>query len=243
MDLKNGRVVKFVHFEDDGRDAGDPVELARYYSEQGADEVVFLDITATNEGRGTVVELIRRAAEELTVPFAVGGGIRSVDDFRTILGAGASKVSVNTSAVLDKALVSAAAREFGSERVVVAIDTSRNEDGIYEVLINGGMKGTGLDAVAWAREVEALGAGEILLTSKDADGTKNGYDLVLTRAVSDAVRIPVVASGGCGTLEDLRLALTEGGADGALAASLFHFRELTVREVKDYLKAHGVAVK
>lgn len=240
LDVKGGRVVKGVKFVD-FVDAGDPVEFAKYYASQGADELVFLDITATKEQRRTILDVAERTAAAIDIPLAVGGGIRTIEDFYDILSAGASKVSVNSAAVADKTLISRAAEHFGSKCVVVAIDVTK-VDGRYHVLVAGGSKDTGIDALEWAAEVEKLGAGEILLTSLDADGTKDGYDLEITRAVADRVSIPVTASGGCGKLEDFYDALTKGGAQAALAASLFHFRELTVRQVKEYLRSRGVEV-
>lgn len=242
LDVKDGRVVKGVNFVG-LRDAGDPVELAAHYSAMGADEIVFLDITATHEGRKTVVEMLRRTAERVFVPLAVGGGIRSVDDFTELLRAGADKISVNSAAVRDPELISKAAEKFGSQCVVVAIDGKRREDGGFEVVINGGRVWTGMDVVEWAKKAESLGAGEILLTSMDADGTKAGFDIEMTKAVCDAVNIPVIASGGCGSLEHFADAFTKAGADAALAASLFHYGELTVSQVKDYLRGQNIAVR
>lgn len=242
LDVKDGRVVKGVNFVG-LRDAGDPVELAAHYSAMGADEIVFLDITATHEGRKTVVDMLRRTAERVFVPLAVGGGIRSVDDFTELLRAGADKISVNSAAVRDPELISKAAEKFGSQCVVVAIDGKRREDGGFEVVINGGRVWTGLDVVEWAKKAESLGAGEILLTSMDADGTKAGFDIEMTKAVCDAVNIPVIASGGCGSLEHFAEAFTEAGADAALAASLFHYGELTVSQVKDYLRGRDIPVR
>lgn len=242
LDVKDGRVVKGVNFVG-LRDAGDPVELAAHYSAMGADEIVFLDITATHEGRKTVVDMLRRTAERVFVPLAVGGGIRSVDDFTELLRAGADKISVNSAAVRDPELISRAAEKFGSQCVVVAIDGKRREDGGFEVVINGGRVWTGLDVVAWAKKAESLGAGEILLTSMDADGTKEGFDLEMTKAVTEAVNIPVIASGGCGSLEHFAEAFTEANADAALAASLFHYGELSIGEVKDYLRGRNIPVR
>ncbi|MCL2487138.1 MAG: imidazole glycerol phosphate synthase subunit HisF [Oscillospiraceae bacterium] len=243
LDVKDGRVVKGVKFVD-LKDVGDPVEAGRAYCAAGADELVFLDITATGEGRKTVVELAGRVAAAIDIPFAVGGGIGSVEDFRAVLAAGADKAGINTAAVNDPELIRRAAAEFGSERVVVAIDAGRNSDtGCWEVLTNGGQKNTGLDAVAWAIEAELLGAGELLVTSLDADGTKNGYDIGLTAAIAEAVNIPVIASGGAGTMEDFAEALTAGKADAALAASLFHFGEVAIPELKRFLAERGIAVK
>ncbi len=242
LDMMNGKVVKGISFAG-MKEVGDPAELARFYSEQGADEVVFLDITATVEGRGTMLDVVKKTAAQVTVPLCVGGGIRSLEDMEALFAAGATKVSVNSAAVADKSLIEKAAQRFGSERIVLAIDARRVPDGGFEVLVKGGQEGTGIDAVAWAREGEALGAGAILLTSHDADGTKDGYDLEMTRTVADAVSIPVVASGGCGTLEDFYEAVTVGGAESALAASLFHFKTVSIPQVKDYLRARGVEVR
>jgi len=242
LDTIDGRVVKGVKFEN-MREAGDPAELARLYSEQGADEVVVLDITATVEGRGTLLSVVERTAGAVTVPLTVGGGIRTLRDMEALFAAGAAKVSINSAAVADKTLLRDAARAFGGERLVLALDARRTPAGGYEVLVKGGRQGTGMDAVLWAQEAADMGVGAILLTSKDADGTKDGYDIEMTRAVADAVSIPVIASGGCGCLEDFYKALTEGGADGALAASLFHFGELTIPQVRTYLKERGVEVR
>lgn len=249
LDVKDGRVVKGVNFVD-LVDAGDPVEQAQVYDREGADELVFLDITATHEARDIVIDMVRRVADSVFIPFTVGGGIRTVEDMRAILLAGADKVSINSAAVRTPQLIQDAAQRFGSQCVVVAIDARRRvgaEEGErgpgWDVYISGGRINTGLDAVAWAREVEARGAGEILLTSMDGDGTQAGYDVALTRAVSDAVNIPVIASGGAGRPEHFAEALTEGGAAAALAASLFHFRQLSVQEVKDYLRSQNVAVR
>lgn len=244
LDVKNGRVVKGVNFVD-LRDAGDPVEQARIYDAEGADELVFLDITATHEARQTVREMARAVADQVFIPFTVGGGIRTVEDMRAILRAGADKVSVNSAAVGNPELISDGAREFGSQAIVVAIDARRTDDGplAWEVFVSGGRKATGLDAIEWAKEVEARGAGEILLTSMDGDGTQEGYDIKLTRAISSAVNIPVIASGGAGTLDHFAEALTDGGADAALAASLFHFKQLTIAQVKEYLSKKQVAVR
>ena len=242
LDVDGGRVVKGVNFVDI-RDAGDPVELARHYSDAGADEIVFLDITATNEARRSVADVIERTGRQVFVPLTVGGGIRTVDDFTGILRAGADKISVNSAAERDPSLISRAAERFGSQCVVVAIDGRRREDGSYEVVTAGGRVRTGRDVVAWAREVEMLGAGEILLTSMDADGTKRGFDLAMTRAVVDAVNIPVIASGGCGCLQDFADVFEKTGCDAALAASLFHFGELTIGQVKEYLAARGIPVR
>ncbi len=242
LDVKNGRVVKGVNFVDI-RDAGNPVELAKYYSDQGADEIVFLDITATHEGRASVVDVIESTGRQVFVPLTVGGGIRSVEDFTQILRAGADKISVNSAAVRDPSLISRAAERFGSQCVVLAIDGKGKEDGSFEVVINGGRVWTGKDVVEWAKEGERLGAGEILLTSMDADGTKAGFDLAMTKAVVEAVNIPVIASGGCGSLEHFAEVFEQTGCDAALAASLFHFGELTVPQVKEYLAARGIPVR
>lgn len=242
LDVKDGRVVKGVNFIG-LRDAGDPVENAKVYNNEGADELVFLDITASHEQRKTMVDVVRRVAEEVFMPFTVGGGISSNDDIRELLNAGCDKVSMNTSAVRDPDLVRLGSERFGSQCIVVAIDAKKKQGGGWEVYVRGGREATGIDAVEWAKRVNHLGAGEILLTSMDADGTKDGYDIALTRAISEAVTIPVIASGGCGTLEHFREALTDGKADAALAASVFHFKEFTIGEVKGYLKGKGVAVR
>lgn len=243
LDVKDGRVVKGVNFVD-LKDAGDPVEIAAAYDKAGADEVVFLDITASSDHRATVVDMVRKVAANVFIPFTVGGGIRSVEDFRVLLREGADKISINSSALNRPELISEAADKFGSQCAVVAIDARKRADGSgWNVYKNGGRIDVGLDAVAWAKKAEALGAGEILLTSMDCDGTKAGYDIALTRAVADAVSIPVIASGGAGTLEHFYDALTEGGADAALAASLFHYKELEIREVKDYLAEKGISVR
>ena len=243
LDVNNGRVVKGVNFVN-LRDAGDPVEIAAAYDQAGADELVFLDITASSDARGTVVEMVRKVAEKVFIPFTVGGGIRTVEDFRAILREGADKVSVNSAAISNPQLISDAADKFGRQCVVVAIDARRRADGSgWNIFKNGGRIDTGLDAVEWARKVDALGAGEILLTSMDCDGTKAGYDLELTRTIAEAVSVPVIASGGAGRLEHFYDALTEGGADAALAASLFHYKELEIMQVKDYLAPRGVSVR
>ena len=242
LDVDAGRVVKGVNFVD-LVDAGDPVELARRYDEQGADEVVFLDITASSDDRETILEVARRAAEEVFIPFTVGGGIRSVEDARALLRAGADKVSVMTAAINRPELITEIATEFGSQCVVVAIDARRAEDGRFEVFTHGGRTPTGIDAIEWAVRAEELGAGEILLTSMDRDGTRDGFDLDLTRAVADAVNIPVIASGGVGTLDHLVDGVTEGGADAVLAASIFHFGERTVGDAKSHLRDAGVTVR
>ena len=242
LDVNRGRVVKGVNFVN-LKDAGDPVEIAKAYDEAGADEVVFLDITASNEQRDTVVDMVRAVAANVFIPFTVGGGIRTTDDFKRLLREGADKISVNSAAIDRPELIREAADKFGSQCVVVAIDAKRRPDGGWNIYKHGGRLDTGIDALWWAREAERLGAGEILLTSMDCDGTKAGYDIPLTRAVSEAVRIPVIASGGAGTLEHFYEALTEGGADAALAASLFHYKELEIEEVKEYLQGRGVSVR
>ena len=242
LDVKDGRVVKGVNFVG-LRDAGDPVELAKYYSDAGADEIVFLDITATHEARKTVADVVERTAEQVFVPLTVGGGIRTLEDFQVLLRAGADKISVNSAAVRDPELIARAAERFGSQCVVLAIDAKRRENGRFEVVVNGGRVFTGLDAVEWAREGERLGAGEILLTSMDADGTKAGFDLDMTRTVTQAVSIPVIASGGCGSLEHFAQVFEQTGCDAALAASLFHFGELTVEQVKAYLADRQIPVR
>ena len=242
LDVKDGRVVKGVSFVN-LVDAGDPVECATAYDREQADELVFLDITATHEARGTMIDMVERVASSIFIPFTVGGGIRSVEDFTALLRAGADKISVNSAAVRDPGLISRAAEKFGSQCVVVAIDAKRTQGGGFEVYLNGGRIGTGIDAVGWAREAERRGAGEILLTSMDCDGQKSGYDLELTRAVAKAVGIPVIASGGAGTPEHFYDALTAGQADAALAASLFHFKELSIPALKEYLSGRGVPVR
>ena len=243
LDVNAGRVVKGVNFVN-LIDAGDPVEIAKAYDKAGADELVFLDITASSDERETVVDMVRRVAKEVFIPFTVGGGIRTVEDFRKILREGADKVSVNSAAIMNPQLIADASKKFGSQCVVVAIDAKRREDGSgWNIYKNGGRVDMGIDAVEWAKEAERLGAGEILLTSMDCDGTKAGYDLALTKAISESVSIPVIASGGAGTKEHFYEALTEGGAEAALAASLFHFKELEIREVKDYLAGKGISVR
>ena len=244
LDVRDGRVVKGVNFVNI-RDAGDPVELATYYSKQGADEIVFLDITATHEARATVEDVVRRTVQQVYVPVTVGGGIRTVEDFQRLLRCGADKISVNSAAVKNPALLTEAAERFGSQCVVLAIDARRWQDGRdgWEVVVAGGRIPTGKDLLEWAVEGERRGAGEILLTSMDADGTKQGFDLPMTRAVTDAVGIPVIASGGCGSLEHFAEVFREADADAALAASLFHFGELTVPQVKDYLRGEGIPVR
>ena len=243
LDVNNGRVVKGVNFVR-LRDAGDPVEAAEAYSGAGADELVFLDITATSDHRDTVADMVRRVAERVFIPFTVGGGIRTVEDMRAILREGADKISVNSAAIRRPELISEGAEKFGSQCIVVAIDAKRRQDGKgWTTYLAGGRTDTGLDAVEWAQKAEQLGAGEILLTSMDCDGTKAGYDIELTHAVSSNVNIPVIASGGAGKLEHFYEALTAGGADAALAASLFHFKELEICEVKQYLKDRNVPVR
>lgn len=243
LDVKDGRVVKGVNFVD-LKDAGDPVEIAAAYDKAGADEVVFLDITASSDHRNTVVDMVRQVAANVFIPFTVGGGIRTVEDFRVLLREGADKISINSSAINRPELISEAADKFGSQCVVVAIDAKKRADGSgWNVYKNGGRIDVGLDAIAWAKRAEALGAGEILLTSMDCDGTKAGYDIALTRQITEAISIPVIASGGAGTKEHFFDALTEGKADAALAASLFHYKELEIQEVKDYLADRGVPVR
>lgn len=242
LDVRDGRVVKGVNFVNI-RDAGDPVELARFYSDQGADEIVFLDITATHEARKTVADVVERTAEQVFVPLTVGGGIRTLDDFRELLRAGADKISVNSAAVARPELITEAAERFGSQCVVLAVDARSRGDGTWEVVVAGGRKPTGIDLLEWVKRGEILGAGEILLTSMDADGTKAGFDLPMTRAVTEAVGIPVIASGGCGSLSHFAEVFEETGCDAALAASLFHFGELTVPQVKDYLRARDIPVR
>lgn len=243
LDVDRGRVVKGINFVD-LQDAGDPVGVGRAYGQAGADELVFLDITASFDQRDTVVDMVRKVAEQVFIPFTVGGGIRTVEDFRLLLREGADKISINSAAIDDPALIHDAAMKFGSQCVVVAVDAKRREDGSgWNIYKHGGRIDVGLDAVGWARKAESLGAGEILLTSMDCDGTRAGYDLPLTRAVSEAVSIPVIASGGAGTLEHFYEALTEGGADAALAASLFHYKELEISEVKSYLSKRNVSVR
>ena len=242
LDVNNGRVVKGVNFVN-LQDAGDPVAVAKAYDEAGADEVVFLDITASSDHRNTVVDMVRKVAANVFIPFTVGGGIRTVDDFRLLLREGADKISINSSAINRPELIHEAALKFGSQCVVVAIDARRRDDGGWNIYKHGGRLDTGTDAVWWAKKVEALGAGEILLTSMDCDGTKAGYDLELTQTVADAVNIPVIASGGAGTLEHFYEAFTKGKADAVLAASLFHYKELEIGQVKDYLAEKGISVR
>ncbi len=243
LDVKDGRVVKGVNFVD-LKDAGDPVEIAAAYDKAGADEVVFLDITASSDHRNTVVDMVRRVAEQVFIPFTVGGGIRTVDDFKALLREGADKISVNSAAIDNPNLVSEAADKFGSQCVVVAIDAKKRADGSgFNIFKHGGRLDCSIDAVEWAVKVEKLGAGEILLTSMDQDGTKAGFDLELTKAISEAVNIPVIASGGAGTMEHFKDALTVGGADAALAASLFHYKELEINDLKRYLNQEGIPVR
>ena len=242
LDVHAGRVVKGVKFEE-LRDAGDPVAVAAAYEKQGADELVFLDITASSDGRKTMVDVVERTADQVFMPLTVGGGLRSVDDIRTMLNAGADKVSLNTSAIQDPSLVRDASRKFGNQCIVVAIDAKQVAPGRWEVFTHGGRKATGIDAVDWARQVHSLGAGEILLTSMDRDGTASGYDVPLNAAVSSAVEVPVIASGGAGKLEDLAEVLKEGGASAVLAASIFHFGTFTVRQAKEHLRSAGLPVR
>ncbi|MDR1228955.1 MAG: imidazole glycerol phosphate synthase subunit HisF [Azoarcus sp.] len=242
LDVNAGRVVKGTNFVD-LRDAGDPLEVARRYDEQGADEVTFLDITASCDARDIILNVVEKVAEQVFIPLTVGGGVRTVEDVRRLLNAGADKVSINTAAVDKPQIVREASAKVGNQCIVVAIDAKRSAPGKWEVFTHGGRRGTGLDAVEWARRVESLGAGEILLTSMDRDGTRAGFDLDLTRAVADAVRIPVIASGGVGTLDHLADGVSVGGADAALAASIFHFGEHTVREAKEVMRARGIEVR
>ena len=245
LDVKDGRVVKGVNFVG-LRDAGDPVEAAEAYSDQGADELTFLDITASSDNRGIILDVVAKTAERVFMPLTVGGGVREVADIRNLLNAGADKVSINTAAVHRPDFVREAAERFGSQCIVVAIDARRVPDSeplAWEVYTHGGRNATGIDAIEWAQKMEKLGCGEILLTSMDCDGTKDGYDIELTRAVSDAVEIPVIASGGVGNLEHIREGLVEGGASAALAASIFHFKEYTITECKEYLRDHGVSAR
>ena len=242
LDVRDGRVVKGVNFVNI-RDAGDPVELAKYYSDQGADEIVFLDITATSDARDTVADVVERTAAQVFVPLTVGGGIRTLEDFQRLLRAGADKISVNSAAVARPELIAEAAERFGSQCVVLAVDARSRGDGTWEVVVAGGRKPTGIDLIEWVKKGEALGAGEILLTSMDADGTKAGFDLAMTKAVTDAVSIPVIASGGCGSLAHFAQVFEATNCDAALAASLFHFGELTVPQVKDYLRERSIPVR
>ncbi len=243
LDVHNGRVVKGVNFVD-LKDAGDPVEIAKAYDKAGADELVFLDITASSDARETVVDMVREVAKQVFIPFTVGGGIRTVDDFKALLREGADKISINSSAIARPELISEASQKFGSQCVVVAIDAKKREDGSgWNIYKNGGRVDVGIDAIEWAKRAEELGAGEILLTSMDCDGTKAGYDIELTKKIAQAVSIPVIASGGAGDMEHFYEALTKGEADAALAASLFHYKELEIREVKEYLKEKNVPVR
>ena len=242
LDVHNGRVVKGTNFVN-LRDAGDPIEVGKAYGAAGADELVFLDITASSDARAIKLDMVRRVAETVFIPFTVGGGIRTIDDFKMILREGADKIAVNSAAIMNPKLISEAADKFGSQCVVVAIDAKRTPEGTFHIFKNGGRVDMGIDAIEWAIKAESLGAGEILLTSMDADGTKAGYDLELTKAISGAVKIPVIASGGAGTMEHFYEALTEGGAEAALAASLFHYKELEINQVKEYLKEKGVSVR
>lgn len=242
LDIDKGRVVKGVNFVN-LVDAGDPVEVARAYDKIGADEIVFLDITASSDGRKTALDVLSRASEQVFLPLTVGGGIRSVEDFRTLLAAGADKIAVNSAAILNPSLITEAALRFGSQCVVLAVDAKANARGGWDVYLNGGRVNTGLDVLTWIRIAEKLGAGEVLLTSMDRDGTKSGYDIELTRQAAEAVNIPVIASGGAGCKEHFAEVLTEGKADAALAASLFHFAELDMRELKNYLAERGIPVR
>ncbi len=243
LDIKDGRVVKGINFVN-LRDAGDAAEVAAAYDKAGADEVVFLDITASADSRSTQLEWVRQVASKVFIPFTVGGGIRTVEDFKILLREGADKISINSAAIMNPQLISDAADKFGSQCVVVAIDAKKREDGSgWNIYKNGGRVDMGMDAVEWAMKAEKMGAGEILLTSMDGDGTKAGYDIELTKAISSVVKIPVIASGGAGTLEHFHEALTEGGAEAALAASLFHYKELEIRQVKEYLRDKGVSVR
>lgn len=242
LDVTAGRVVKGTNFIN-LRDAGDPVELAAEYDRQGADELVFLDITASSDGRNIMLDVVRKTAEKVFIPFTVGGGLRTIDDIREMLLAGADKISLNTSAVENPSLISEGAKKFGSQCIVVAVDARRKAQGGWEVYVHGGRTPTGIDVLDWINKVESLGAGEILLTSMDCDGTKDGYDLKLTAEVADTVNIPVIASGGVGNLEHIYQGLTAGKASAALAASIFHFREYSISQCKDYLEAKGVPVR
>ncbi|MFH1837093.1 MAG: imidazole glycerol phosphate synthase subunit HisF [Candidatus Omnitrophota bacterium] len=242
LDVADGRVVKGVNFIN-LVDAGDPVENAKIYNDEGADELVFLDITASHENRKTMVDVVKRVAEEVFMPFTVGGGITSNEDIRELLNAGCDKVSMNTSAVMRPELIKEASGKFGSQCIVVAIDAKRKDSGGWEVYVKGGRDATGIDAVKWAKQAESLGAGEILLTSMDRDGTKDGFDIELTKTISEAVNIPVIASGGCGKPEHFFEALTSAKADAALAASVFHFKEFSIKEIKNYLREKGVTIR
>lgn len=242
LDVTDGRVVKGTNFVN-LRDAGDPVELAELYDDEGADELVFLDITASSDGRETMLNVVRNVAEKVFIPFTVGGGIRTVEDMRRMLKAGADKVAINTAAIKNPELIKEGAVKFGSQCIVVAIDAKQVGDNRWEIYTHGGRNPTGIDAVEWARKVEELGSGEILLTSMDRDGTKEGFDIELTRTIAESVRIPVIASGGVGTLDHIAEGLTEGKADAALAASIFHFRKYSIKETKEYLKDRGIPVR
>ncbi|MGE5474596.1 MAG: imidazole glycerol phosphate synthase subunit HisF [Ignavibacteriales bacterium] len=242
LDVNKGRVVKGVKFLD-LKDAGDPVEVAKIYDKSGADELVFLDITASSDARSILINVVEKVAEQIFIPFTVGGGIRTVDDFREILKAGADKVSINSSAISNPQLISDAAWKFGKQCVIVAIDAKKNTDGSWDVYSHGGRTNTGLDAVEWAVKAEELGAGEILLTSMDCDGTKNGYDMALTKSICSKINIPVIASGGAGTKEHFRDVFLQAGADAALAASLFHYRELEINDLKKYLDKQNIEVR
>ncbi|MGA1863296.1 imidazole glycerol phosphate synthase subunit HisF [Deferribacter thermophilus] len=243
LDVKDGRVVKGTKFVN-LKDAGDPVEVAKQYNLEGADEITFLDITASAENRGIIIDVVKKTAEQVFIPLTVGGGVRTIEDIRNLLKAGADKVSINSAAVKNPDFVREASSVFGSQCIVVAIDAKRKPDGSgWEVYIHGGRTPTGIDAIEWAKRMELYGAGEILLTSMDMDGTKEGYDIELTRAVAEAVEIPVIASGGVGNLEHILEGLTKGKADAALAASIFHYKEYSIKEVKEFLKKHGVAVR
>ncbi len=242
LDIDKGRVVKGVNFIN-LVDAGDPVEIAKAYDKIGADEIVFLDITASSDGRKTAVDILHRASEQVFIPLTVGGGIRSADDFRELLSAGADKIAVNSAAIRNPALITEASVKFGAQCVVLAVDAKRNAAGSWDVYLNGGRVNTGLDAIKWIKKAVSLGAGEVLLTSMDKDGTKSGYDIELTRRAAEAVNVPVIASGGAGKMQDFADVLTEGKADAALAASLFHFGEIEMKDLKEYLAARGIPVR
>lgn len=242
LDIDKGRVVKGVNFIN-LVDAGDPVEIAKAYDKIGADEIVFLDITASSDGRKTAVDILHRASEQVFIPLTVGGGIRSADDFRELLSAGADKIAVNSAAIKNPSLITEAAAKFGAQCVVLAVDAKRNAAGSWDVYLNGGRVNTGLDAIEWIKKAVSLGAGEVLLTSMDKDGTKSGYDIELTRRAAEAVNVPVIASGGAGKMQDFADVLTEGKADAALAASLFHFGEIEMKDLKEYLAARGIPVR
>ena len=242
LDIDKGRVVKGVNFIN-LVDAGDPVEIAKAYDKIGADEIVFLDITASSDGRETAVDILSRASEQVFIPLTVGGGIRSADDFRELLSAGADKIAVNSAAIKNPSLITEAAAKFGAQCVVLAVDAKRNAAGSWDVYLNGGRVNTGLDAIEWIKKAVSLGAGEVLLTSMDKDGTKSGYDIELTRRAAEAVNVPVIASGGAGKMQDFADVLTEGKADAALAASLFHFGEIEMKDLKEYLAARGIPVR